>query len=90
MIAETFVTEINKNISTYGLISFSAETKTNNKLALISQHNKLKFSLKKDIYKNKVGFELGKVHTKTLFSITRDNVLNFVILCTKKEQCCRK
>ena len=56
----------------------------NNKLAPISPSSKLKFNLKKGVYKNKVGFELGKVHTKTSFSTTRDNVLNFCILCTRK------
>ena len=61
----------------YGLISFSGETKTDNKLALISPSSKLKFNLKKDIYKNKVGFELDKIHTKTSFSRTRNKVLNF-------------
>ena len=84
MITETFVTELNKNISIYGLISSFGETKIDNKLHLISPNNKLKFNLGKDIYKNRLKFELGKVHTKTLFSTTRDNVLNFGILCTKK------
>ena len=97
MITETFVTELNESFSTYGLISFSGETKTDNKLVLISPSSKLKFNLKKDVYKNKVGFELGKAHTKTSFSTTRDDVLNFGILCTrknkragKKEQCRKK
>ena len=36
-----------------------------NKLALISPNSKLKSNLKKDVYKNKVDFELGRVHTKT-------------------------
>ena len=72
MITKTFVTELNKNTSTYDLISFCGETKTDNKLHLITPHNKLKLNLKKDIYNNKVGFELGKVHTKTSFSTTRD------------------
>ena len=86
MITETFVTELNENASTYDLISFSGETKTGNKLHLTTPHNKLKFNLKKDIYKNKAGFELGKVHTKMLFSTRRDNVLNFGILCTRKNK----
>ena len=86
MIIETFVTELNESFSKYGLISFSGETKTNNKLALISPSSKLKFNQKKDVYKNKVGFELGKVHTKTSFSTTRNNVLNFGILCTEKNK----
>ena len=86
MITETFLTELNENISTYDLISFSGETKTDNKLHLISPNNKLKFSLKKDIYKNRVKFELGKVHTKTSFSTTLDKVLHFSILGTKKSK----
>ena len=36
MITKTFVTKLNQSFSTYGLISFSGETKTDNKLALIS------------------------------------------------------
>ena len=36
MITETFVTELNEGFSTNGLISVSDETKTDNKLALIS------------------------------------------------------
>ena len=35
MITETFVTQLNQSFSTYGLISFSGETKTDNKLSLI-------------------------------------------------------
>ena len=86
IITETFVTELNQRFSTYRLISFSGETKTDNKLALISLSSELKFNLKKDIYKKKVGFELGKVHTKTPFSTTHNNVLNFGILCTQKNK----
>ena len=97
MITKTFATDLNQSFSTYGFISFSGETKTDNKLALNSSSSKLKFNLKKGVYKNKVGFELGKVHTKALVSTTRNNVLNFGILCTqkmkqlvKKEQCLKK
>ena len=52
---------------------------------MISPSNMLKFNLKKDTYKNKIGFELGKVHDQTLFSVACDNVLSFGILCTKKK-----
>ena len=42
MITETFVvTKLNESISAYGLISFSGETKMDNKLVLISLRNKL-------------------------------------------------
>ena len=86
MITETFVTELNEGFSTNGLISFSDETKTDNKLALISLSSTLKFNLKKDFYKIKVDFESDKVHTKASFSTTCGNVQNFNILSTKKNK----
>ena len=49
MITKIFATKLNKSFSMSGLISFSGETKTDNKLALISLSNQLKFNLKKDI-----------------------------------------
>ena len=58
----TFTTELQKEFSIYGLISFSGETKKNNKLDLINPKNKLKFEMIKDIYKNNMKFELSKVH----------------------------
>ena len=64
MTTETFVTELNENISTCDLILFSVETKMENKLHLISPNNKLKFNLKKYIYKNRLKFELRKVMLK--------------------------
>ena len=86
MITETFVTELNEGFSTNGLISFSDETKTDNKLALTSLSSTLKFNLKKDFYKIKVDFESDKVHTKASFSTTCGNVQNFNILSTKKKK----
>ena len=47
MITETFVTEINIKLSTFGLASFSGEIKNNNKLYLITPDRKLKFDVKK-------------------------------------------
>ena len=76
MITETFATELNQKLSTLVLVSFSGEAKSNNKLDLIIQDRKLKFNMKKDVYKNKITLNLGKVHTKTSFSTTRNNVLN--------------
>ena len=52
MIIKTFTTELKKNFSMYG-ITFSGETKTDNKSALISPSNKLKFNLKKTLIKIK-------------------------------------
>ena len=98
MIAERFVTELNQKLSTFGLVSFSNEAKDNNKLDLITPTRKLKFNMKRNVYKNRITLNLGKVHIKT-FSTTQNNALNFDLLCTKKkkkknrlvrkEQCCR-
>ena len=68
MIAETYVSGLNENISIYGLIAFMGKTNNkDNKPPLIKPEPKLKFSLKKYAYKKKE-FKLGKVHTKTSFS----------------------
>ena len=69
MITETCISELNENISIYGLITFLGKTNNkDNKLHLIKSKHKLKFNLKKDAYKNKIDLKLGKVHTKTSFS----------------------
>ena len=84
MITETVVTKLNKKLSTIGLASFSGKAKDNNKLDLITPNRKLKFNMKKGVYKNRIALNLGKVHTKASFSTTRNNVLNFGLLCKKK------
>ena len=64
MIAETYVSGLNENISIYGLIAFMGKTNNkDNKPPLIKPEPKLKFSLKKYAYKKKE-FKLGKVHNK--------------------------
>ena len=40
MIIETFVTESNQKLSTFGLVSFSGEAKNSNKLDLITTDRK--------------------------------------------------
>ena len=64
MIKPTFATKVQKEFSIYGLISFSGETKKNNKLDLIKPDDNLKFELIDDVYRNSLSFEFGKVHTK--------------------------
>ena len=55
IITETYVSELNENISIYGLIAFFGKTTNkDNKLHLMTPKLKLKFSLKKDTYKNKI------------------------------------
>ena len=87
MIIETYVSELNKNISIYDLVAFLGKIiKKDNKFHLIWPKHKLKFNVKKGTYKNKIELKLGKVHTKTSFSTPRDNVLNFGIICTHKNK----
>ena len=51
MITETYASELNENISIYGLIAFLGKTTNkDNKLHLIWSQRKLKFNLKKDVY----------------------------------------
>ena len=78
MITETYVSELNENISIYSLVEFLGKTTNkDNELYLIRPKHKLKFNLKKDVYENKIELKLGKFHTKTSFSTPRDNVLHF-------------
>ena len=83
---ETFVTELNQQISAFSFVSFSCETKVNSKLDLITPIAKLKFNMKNDVFKNQISLNLGKVHTKISFNTTRDNVLNLGLLCTRKNE----
>ena len=48
IIKETFVTELNKEFSIYGLITLSGGNKNNKKLDLITPSNTLKLEVKKD------------------------------------------
>ena len=86
MIKETFVTELNKEFSIYGLITFSGENKNNKKLDLINPSNNLKFEVKKDTCKTGISFELGKVHEKKLYTLVSDNVFSFGLLRSVKNK----
>ena len=84
MITETYVSELNENISIYGLIAFLGKiTNKDNKLHLITPKHKLQFNLEKDTHKNKIELKLGKVHRNFSFSTLQNNVLNFGLPCTK-------
>ena len=75
MITEIYVSELNRNISIYGLIVFLGKTTNkDNKLHLIRPEHKLKLNLEKDVYKNKIELKLGKVHKRTSFSTPQEDV----------------
>ena len=86
MIKETFVAELNKEFSIYGLITISGENKDNKKLDLINPSSNLKFEVKKDTYKTSISFELGEVHEKELYTVVSDNVFKFGLLLSKKNK----
>ena len=87
MVVETYVSESNRNISSCGMISLlGKQASLEKKLYLIRPRQKLKFNVKKDFYKNKIEFELGRVRTKKSFNTLLDNNLNLGILCTKKNK----
>ena len=83
-ITEVYVSELNDNISIYGLIAILGKTNNkDNKLHLTMPEHKVKFNLQKDAYKNKIVLKLGKFHTKTC---TQRDVLIFDILRTKRNK----
>ena len=87
MVVETYVSESNRNMSSCGMISLlGKQASLEKKLYLITPRQKLKFNVKKDFYKNKIEFELGRVRTKKSFNTLLDNNLNLGILCTKKNK----
>ena len=57
-----------------------------NKLDLIRPTERLKFQFIKDVYKNKLKFELSKVHTKKSFKVASNKVFNFGMLRTKEKK----
>ena len=80
MINEIYVTQLNKKFSIYGLIKFSSENKNDKKLDLITPDNNIKFQLKRDVYKNSIGFELLKVHEKKSYTEINNKISNFGLL----------
>ena len=57
--------------------------KKKNKLDLIRPTERLKFQCIKDVYKNKLEFELSQVHTKKSFNVVSNKVFNFGMLRTE-------
>ena len=46
--------------------------------------NNIKFQLKRDVYKNSIGFELAKVHKKKSYTVINSKILNFGMLRSEK------
>ena len=90
IIKPTFATEVQKEVSIYGLISFSGETKKKKKLDQIKPGDNLKFELIDDVYINSLSFELGKVHMKKSFNIVSDKfcstICQFCYTANRKKQ----
>ena len=86
MINEIYVTQLNKEFSIYGLITFSGENKNNKKLDLVRPDYNIKFQLKRDVYKNSIGFELAKVLEKKSYTVINNKILNFGLLRSNKNR----
>ena len=84
MINEIYVTQLNKEFPVYDLITFSSENKNNKKLDLVTPDNNIKFQLKRDAYKNSIGFQLAKVHEKKSYTVINNKILNFGLLKSDK------
>ena len=86
MINEIYVTQLNKEFSIYGLITFSGENKNNKKLDLVRPDYNIKFQLKRDVYKKSIGFELAKVLEKKSYTVINNKILNFGLLRSNKNR----
>ena len=86
MINEIYVTQLNKEFLIYGLITFSSENKNNKKLDLVTPDNYINFQLKRDVFKNSIGFELAKVHEKKSYTVINNKTLNFGQLRSDKNR----
>ena len=80
IIKPIFATEVQKEFSIYGLISFSGDQKKKKKLDQIKPGDNLKFELIDDVYINSLSFELGKVHMKKSFNIVSDKFCSTIRL----------
>ena len=90
-IVPSFTSELETEFSIYGLVNFSNELRTENeKLNIITPGNYLRFNVIDNILKNKLNFELTKVHTKKTFEIIDKAVYNFGILKTEGRNIGRK
>ena len=77
IINEIYVTQLKKELSINGLITFSGENKNNKKQDLIMPDNNMKFQLKRDVFENSIGFELTKVHWQKSYTAINNKILNF-------------
>ena len=63
-ICKTYVTEIEKSFSLYGLVFFSGKAIKDKAVSLILLQNKLKFNVERDILKKRVIFGIRKTKWK--------------------------
>ena len=81
MLKNTFVSELDKYITTYGSILHFDNVKESNEENLTTHCNKLNFSIKKDSYKGEIELKLANVSIESTVQTTS----NFGILCTEKD-----
>ena len=81
IITDTFLTEINKNIQTYGLISLEYNHDNEN---LINLRNRLRFKIKYNISKEFITLQLEDILTANKIETEDSKITNFSILSTDK------
>ena len=81
IITDTFLTEINKNIQTYGLISLEYNHYNDN---LINSRNRLHFKIKYNISKEFITLQLEDILTPKKLETEDSKITNFSILSTDK------
>ena len=80
IITDTFFTEVNKNIKTYGLISLEYNHNEN----LINSKNRLRYKIKYNISKEFITLQLEDILTPKKIETEYSKITNFSILSTDK------
>ena len=86
MLKNTFTSELDKDITIYGSISYFEKTKENKKVYLITTRHKLNFAIAKEVYKEKIKLELAKGSSQSTMHTTINAIKHFGILSTKKDK----
>ena len=82
LIKDTFFTEINKKLQSYGLISLRYNSNSKN---IINSKNRLKFNILKNISKEYLTLQLKDISTPKRIETVDSGIRNFSILASEKQ-----
>ena len=78
MVKPRYYTELNKNIKTYGLITYFDKVTTSDEYNLITPENKINFKIEKKAHTDELTFELSKISSDQKIE-TKNNKTNISV-----------